>query len=173
MFKPIEPPPPHFGFCATTTPVIRPRPISISDSKKFAAYPIQCGLNHEEECIIKLNKIYSSCCTGIRLSGSDINQSYKVARSVLTFEAPYLEDYINAQKLMTVVWDSATTCKCCPRHIYNRPSDAKTPWMSPSSPTLHYGDKTCQCPCRHVARWIMRDVHGCNRGLEPKYSLHK
>ena len=175
MFKPIEPAPTNASAFVEEllTPSHRPRPIRISDSKKFAAHPIQRELSHEEECILKLNKACSSCCNSTRFSGTDINQAYKVARAVLTLEAPYYGDYINAQKLMTIVWNSASTCKCCPRHIYNRPDDTKRPYISSASPTLHYDDKTCECPCRHVARWIMRDVHGCGRCPEHKYSLYK
>lgn len=55
--------------------------------------------------------------------------------------------------------DSCAACKCCVRHQTFRPKRL-VPWtddMSKGSKP-HYRGKRCECDCRHLARWICREV---------------
>ncbi len=55
--------------------------------------------------------------------------------------------------------DNCAGCKCCPRHQERRPSWISWPfWENPSSPKIHNVDKDCECNCRHLARFICRQV---------------
>jgi hypothetical protein len=51
-------------------------------------------------------------------------------------------------------------CNCCPRHQINKPSELK-PWVE--LPCTNNWDNPCQCDCRHKARWICREMCGCER----------
>lgn len=52
--------------------------------------------------------------------------------------------------------NSCSSCKCCPRHQTNRPSSL---WFwREDSPKIHNVDKDCECECRHIARFICRQV---------------
>lgn len=52
---------------------------------------------------------------------------------------------------------SCLRCECCARHTESRPVSLET-WVEPP---LHPTDDsvgTCECPCRHNARFICRQV---------------
>ena len=56
--------------------------------------------------------------------------------------------------------NNLSECNCCPRHQLNKPSELK-PWVELKSweerqielNPNHVRDMTCQCDCRHKARW--------------------
>ena len=53
------------------------------------------------------------------------------------------------------------SCKCCTRHQTNRPSKLE-PWIETDPDTfsvkLHHVGPECKCNCRHMARFICRQV---------------
>ena len=56
--------------------------------------------------------------------------------------------------------DSCTACKCCSRHQTFRPRRL-VPWtedMANRDIKIHYTGKKCECDCRHMARFICRQV---------------
>ena len=53
--------------------------------------------------------------------------------------------------------NTCISCKCCPRHMTNRPKKLE-PWIETRFSIYDsFGD--CICPCRHNARFICRQVH--------------
>lgn len=56
--------------------------------------------------------------------------------------------------------DSCMACKCCTRHQTFRPRRL-VPWtedMANRDIKIHYTGKKCECDCRHMARFICRQV---------------
>ena len=52
--------------------------------------------------------------------------------------------------------DYLALCKCCDRHQMNKPTIFKT-WVDNNTPLLfHYN--SCNCKCRHIARFICRQT---------------
>lgn len=47
-------------------------------------------------------------------------------------------------------------CRCCKRHQVNKPGYF-APWIE-TNPKLHYQSRTCECDCRHLARWLCRQA---------------
>ena len=48
-----------------------------------------------------------------------------------------------------------TACKCCSRHQINKPKTL-TKWVDITIPETQY--TPCSCLCRHLSRWICREV---------------
>ena len=60
-------------------------------------------------------------------------------------------------KTWTEKLNEVNRCECCPRHMTNRPTKLE-PWVElPWSPRKYPG-VLCSCKCRHVARFICRQV---------------
>ena len=61
--------------------------------------------------------------------------------------------------------DKCTACKCCTRHQTFRPKRL-VPWtedMADRDIKIHYIGKKCECDCRHMARFICRQITvNCN-----------
>ena len=56
--------------------------------------------------------------------------------------------------------DSCAACKCCTRHQTFRPRRL-VPWtedMANRDIKIHYTSPKCECDCRHMARFICRQV---------------
>jgi len=56
--------------------------------------------------------------------------------------------------------DNCTSCKCCTRHQTFRPKRF-VPWtedMANRDIKIHYISPKCSCDCRHMARFICRQV---------------
>jgi len=56
--------------------------------------------------------------------------------------------------------DKCTACKCCTRHQTFRPRRL-VPWtedMASRDIKIHYAGQKCECDCRHMARFICRQV---------------
>lgn len=53
--------------------------------------------------------------------------------------------------------DSCSGCKCCPRHQVHRPFRLFRMGFD-EPPKIHNMDKDCECECRHLARFICRQV---------------
>ena len=56
--------------------------------------------------------------------------------------------------------DSCATCKCCTRHQTFRPRRL-VPWtedMAKRDIRIHYTGQKCECDCRHMARFICRQI---------------
>ena len=56
--------------------------------------------------------------------------------------------------------DSCMACKCCTRHQTFRPRRL-VPWtedVTNRDIKIHYTGKKCECDCRHMARFICRQV---------------
>ncbi len=47
------------------------------------------------------------------------------------------------------------SCKCCPRHQTNKPRSL-TKWEDLTTPETQWTN--CNCSCRHLSRWICREV---------------
>jgi hypothetical protein len=74
----------------------------------------------------------------------------------------WVEDYENfSTYLQKTVKDpqetlaSLNTCNCCERHTINRPKNLEV-WTNTEFKNIQ--DTSCQCSCRHTARWICRAV---------------
>lgn len=52
---------------------------------------------------------------------------------------------------------TCNSCKCCPRHMTNRPKKLE-PWIETHF-SIYDNFGECICPCRHNARFICRQVH--------------
>ena len=52
---------------------------------------------------------------------------------------------------------TCNSCKCCPRHMTNRPKKLE-PWIETHF-SIYDNFGACICPCRHNARFICRQVH--------------
>jgi len=54
--------------------------------------------------------------------------------------------------------ENVSMCKCCPRHQILKPTQL-APWVEvqPYEKTLYFVPR-CDCDCRHVARFICRQV---------------
>ena len=52
------------------------------------------------------------------------------------------------------------SCTCCSRHQINRPSNLRfwtdTPLLFTHNTHNTHNTHTCNCPCRHISRWICR-----------------
>lgn len=51
-------------------------------------------------------------------------------------------------------------CKCCERHQERRPTLKQLEGgFIPEYPSSVLNDHPCKCPCRHLSRWICREVN--------------
>lgn len=53
-------------------------------------------------------------------------------------------------------FEFCVNCNCCPRHQVNKPTSLN-PWIELPSNNANLA-RTCDCDCRHKARWICRQV---------------
>jgi len=51
--------------------------------------------------------------------------------------------------------DHCAACRCCVRHQTQKPGSF-VPWID--TPSKGLGSGTCECDCRHMARWLCRQV---------------
>ena len=60
--------------------------------------------------------------------------------------------------------NTLSQCDCCQRHQQNKPVVLQT-WVDlPTSERIHTNNM-CHCPCRHIARFICRDLaDDCKEG---------
>ena len=54
------------------------------------------------------------------------------------------------------VLKTLNACKCCAKHQINKPKNME-PWIETEFNFTQ--DRTCKCPCRHLARFICREVY--------------
>lgn len=52
---------------------------------------------------------------------------------------------------------SCNSCHCCPRHMTLRPTTLHK-WIETPDGPKHYDLGNCNCECRHLARFICRQV---------------
>tara|TARA_B100000035_G_scaffold314780_1_gene332235 strand:+ start:3560 stop:3973 length:414 start_codon:yes stop_codon:yes gene_type:complete len=53
------------------------------------------------------------------------------------------------------VLTTLNACKCCVKHQNNKPKNM-APWIETEFHDTQYTD--CNCPCRHLARFICREI---------------
>ena len=67
----------------------------------------------------------------------------------------FLGDTRQDENLAREVLEVCRNCQCCHDHQQRKPSQYQ-PWVPVSLPTQTETHRECQCPCRHLARWVCR-----------------
>ena len=60
------------------------------------------------------------------------------------------------------LFTALTKCRCCPRHLHNRPKNLYTGRWDETSSTEQTWDENCDCSCRHISRTLCRVERRCS-----------
>ena len=56
-------------------------------------------------------------------------------------------------------YNNLSTCNCCSRHARNKPTLMTDGWVETSFNNTSYTEKSCDCQCRHIMRFIARSYN--------------
>lgn len=66
--------------------------------------------------------------------------------------------YQNKVLKNTNILTTLNSCKCCKRHQINKPYEL-VHWIENQTNLNTTQNKNCNCPCRHLARFICREIN--------------
>lgn len=112
------------------------------------------SMNYNWAANIIQKAVRSYICTKVRNISNMINfaaYNCQLGPSVKQYGVFYRNKILNNRDIL----NTFASCKCCSRHQINKPTSLNT-WRDLTIPFSQ--DTSCKCDCRHLSRWICREI---------------